>query len=149
VPTEWVRIPWLLPLAPAREGRFDPSRSRSSALPPAPPIIAVSGFDAFGILEPGVLEAWEDGLTCEALLFALKPSQLPATPVAPDSFFSVIHLNHDRITAQTQHQPLPLGDQMHHHPVSVLQPKVARARVAESKAIAALSVGSGEVAYIP
>jgi hypothetical protein len=49
-------------------------------------------------------------------------------------------VNYDRITTQAQHQRLPLGYQMHHHTVSVLQPEVTRARSAQDEAIEALTI---------
>jgi hypothetical protein len=59
---------------------------------------------------------------------------------------SLFHLDHDRITTQTQHQPLPLCDQMHDNAVSVLQPQVTPARSAYGEAVATLNVRSSEVA---
>jgi len=59
---------------------------------------------------------------------------------------SLVHLNYDCVAAQTQHQPLPLCHQTHDHPISVLQPQVARTHGAQGQAIAALNVRAREVA---
>jgi hypothetical protein len=61
------------------------------------------------------------GLSVREWLYVVPPS------------CSLVHLNHDCITAQAQHQPLPLGYQMHDHTVSVLQPEVTRARSTTAK----------------
>jgi hypothetical protein len=45
---------------------------------------------------------------------------------------SLVHADHERIAAQTRHQPFSLGDQMHYDASLVLQPKIPRALSAVS-----------------
>src|ERR1700736_604092 len=76
---------------------------------------------------------------------SFAPPDRRATNQHP-GLMSLAHLYHDRVAAQTQHQPLALCDQTHDHTISVLEPQVACARSAYGKAIAALNVRTWEVA---
>jgi hypothetical protein len=77
---------------------------------------------------------------------------------------SLPHTDHDRIAAQAQHQPLPPGDQVQDHTVSVLKPQITSTLGAQGEAVtlahdvpfavrvwvveqeASLSVGLGKLA---